>query len=104
MFAFIVGWTKSWNNPYVTSCLNYHYDSFPDKFKAILMTEVEGKAAEQRNRTVAELFGEVVTKVKAFPTDNGWIILDRHSKRLLYKDIKNENDVDLLCKQNGYLR
>lgn len=98
MHAFILGWTKHWS-PVVTT--DNHYD---DLFRSTLMTCTEGKVREQYNRKVAELFGEVVTKVKTFPTPNGWIILDKHTKRLLHKDVKNENEVDLLCKTQGYLR
>lgn len=54
------------------------------------------------NKQIAELFGIVVTKVKVYPTDNqGWIIIDKHTKKLLYKNIKNKNDVDMLCKQHN---
>ena len=54
------------------------------------------------NKQIAELFGTVVTKVKVYPTDNqGWIIIDKHTKKLLYKNIKNKNDVDMLCKQHN---
>lgn len=54
------------------------------------------------NKQIAELFGTVVTKVKVYPTDNqGWIIIDKHTKKLLYKNIKNKNDVDILCKQHN---
>jgi hypothetical protein len=57
------------------------------------------------NKQLAELFGIVVTKVKVYPTDNqGWIILDKHTKKLLHKGIKSQLDVELLCKKHNYVK
>lgn len=56
------------------------------------------------NKEVAEKFGKIVTQVKVFPTENqGWMILDKHTKRVLHRDIKNKSEVDELCKKYGYI-
>jgi len=104
MPAFVLGWTKAWNNTVATDSI---FSDVPDLFRATVMHETEGREHEQFNRTIAQLFGEVVTKVKAFPTTEsgkGWIILDKHTKRMLHRDVKNEYDVDALCKKHGYVR
>jgi hypothetical protein len=102
--AFIIGWLKPWNLTTIEQDKCFDINN-SDLFRATIMPLVEGREREQFNKKIALLFGEVVTKVKTFPTSDGtWIILDKHTKRLLHKDIKNENDVDLLCKQNGYIR
>jgi 3-methyladenine DNA glycosylase AlkC len=55
------------------------------------------------NKKIAEKFGQVVTLVKVFPTENqGWIIVDKHTRRLLHRDIANKNDADDLCRKHGY--
>lgn len=75
-----------------------------DLFKEQVMNVVEGRTHEELNKEIASQFGVIVTKVKKFPTKDGtWIILDKHTKRLLHKDIKNENEVDLLCKKHNYV-
>jgi hypothetical protein len=58
----------------------------------------------ETNRKVAEQFGVVVTLVKTFPTDSGWMILDKHTKRMLHKGLKNENEVNELCRSRNYVR
>jgi len=100
--AFILGWTKTWRDPFTTNDLFDNVNQ--DLFHALVMHHTEGRVQEHYNRSIARLFGEIVTKVKTFPTPSGWIILDKSTKRLLHKDIKNENEVDLLCKKHGYLR
>lgn len=58
----------------------------------------------ETNKEVAELFGKIVTQVKVFPTENqGWMILDRHTKRVLHKGLKNKNEADELCQKHGYV-
>lgn len=77
----------------------------PDLFQTIIMPLIGGREKEQYNKSIAELFGIVVTKVKTFPTSDGsWIILDKHTKRMLHKGIKNENEVNALCSKNNYVR
>lgn len=59
---------------------------------------------QAKNREIAEMFGVIVTHVKAFPTENaGWMIIDKHTKWMLHKDLKNKNEVDELCKKHGYI-
>lgn len=72
-----------------------------------LVEEYVVRASKQHleNRKVAELFGVVVTKVKTFPTEkDGWMILDKSTKRLLHKGIKNQNEVDELCRKHNYIK
>lgn len=106
MSAFVMGWTKHWKeSPHVEEMLFQCSERSSDLFNVMVMSVTEGKRAEQYNKSIAELFGAVVTKVKACPTSDGsWIILDKHTKFLLHKNIKNENEVDLLCKKNNYIR
>lgn len=106
MHAFIVGWTKGWKQleEFHSSCAEFD-PPCSDIFHRDVMLNVEGRVHEDYNRRLAKLFGEIVTKVKTFPTSDGsWIILDKHTKRLLHKDVKNENEVNTLCKTNGYVR
>lgn len=57
----------------------------------------------ETNRKIAEQFGKIITQVKVFPTeDQGWMILDKHTKRVLHRDIKNKNEVAELCQKHGY--
>ena len=102
--AFIMGWCKTWNLTKEEKDGLLDADN-PDLFHNVFWPLVEGRKREQYNKTIAELFGVVVTKVKTFPTSDGtWIILDKHTKRMLHKDVKNENEVNLLCSKNNYLR
>ena len=104
ILAFIMGWCKKWNLTTVERerIIDINYQ---DLFKANFMPLVEGKEKEQYNKNIAELFGVVITKVKTFPTSDGtWIILDKHTKKILHKNLKNENEVDLLCSKNNYIR
>lgn len=61
------------------------------------------KSTYERNKEIAEKFGVVVTEVKAFPTNGGWMIIDKYTKHMLEKDLK-ESDVDPLCKKMNYIR
>lgn len=57
----------------------------------------------ETNRKIAEQFGKIITQVKVFPTENqGWMILDKHTKRVLHRDIKNKSEVAELCQKHGY--
>lgn len=71
-----------------------------DLFKTVVMSQIESK----KNKKIAEQFGTVITKIKTFPTNNGWIILDKHTKELLHKDLKNETEVNELCSKYNYIR
>jgi hypothetical protein len=101
MHAFVLGWTKKWSDPIN---IESHDIAESDLFRATVMQALQGKDHEEFNKKLAGLFGEVVTPVKAFPTPSGWIILDKYTKRLLHKEIKNENEVNTLCKTKGYIR
>lgn len=57
----------------------------------------------EQNRKLAEQFGIIVTQVKVFPTDSGWMILDRHTKRPLHRGLKNKQEVDELCRKYNYV-
>lgn len=75
-----------------------------DLFKTVVMSQVESKSKKEENKRVAEQFGTVITKIKTFPTNNCWIILDKHTKELLHKDLKNENEINELCSKYNYIR
>ena len=108
LLAFVLGWTRNWpKDAWLLGSNKVLVNSFyDDPFQSVVVRETQGRVREQFNRSLAELFGEVVTKVKCFPTDgNGsWIILDKSTKRMLHRDIKNENEVNILCRAKGYLR
>jgi hypothetical protein len=101
MLAFVMGWTKNWSQPIDLSKLD---ETEPDLFRIAVMREVQGKDHEEFNKRLAERFGEVVTKVVAYQNPGGWVILDKHTKKLLHKDLKNKNEVETVCKTKGYIR
>lgn len=100
--CFILGWQRHLKiQPTPELVLNNEHS---DLFKETIMTMVEGRTHEELNKELASQFGVIVTKVKKFPTKDGtWIILDKHTKRMLHKDIKNENEVETLCKKHNYV-
>jgi hypothetical protein len=77
---------------------------FPGTDQELFQEFVYKAVNHEANRKVAEQFGVIVTQVKAFPTDSGWMILDKHTKRPLHKGVKNENEVMLLCQKHNYVR
>lgn len=95
--AFIIGWTKSWPDQNQDQILESQGD---DLFKEFVM--LSGKTF-QRNKEIAENFGVIVTQVKCFPTGSGWMIIDKYTKHLLVKELK-ESEVEPLCKKMNYMR
>lgn len=109
MSAFILGWCKNWQDYKGTELVLEELIfknpfNCPDLFSFVIINLTDSRVRRHHNEEIARRFGEIVTQVKAFPTDRGWIILDKHTKRLLHKEVKNENEVEALCKKNGYLR
>jgi len=101
LVAFITGWkARQLHNEDLTLS---ETEPESDLFFQTIMKQVEGRQAEEVNKEIASQFGVITTQVKKFPTKDGtWIILDKHTKRLLHKDIKNENEVNILCKKHNY--
>jgi len=56
------------------------------------------------NRELASRFGAITTQVRWFPTESGWMIIDKHTKRMLHKGLKNENEVADLCRKHNYFK
>lgn len=102
--AFLINWSKKWNLTMEEREGLFDITN-TDLFNNVFWPLIESKKKEQYNKTIAELFGTVITKVKAFPVKDGtWTIIDKHTKYMLHKDIKNENEVNLLCNKNNYVR
>lgn len=102
LVAFITGWkVRQLHNEDITLP---ETEPESDLFLQTIMKQVEGRQAEEINKEIASQFGVITTQVKKFPTKDGtWIILDKHTKRMLHKDIKNENEVNDLCKKHNYI-
>jgi hypothetical protein len=100
--AFIIGLAKQWNLSINNETI---FNNESDLFESVVLPLVRGREREQHNKTIASLFGVVVTKVKTFPTSSGsWMIIDKHTKHLLHKDLKNEYEAEVLCKKNNYIK
>lgn len=100
--ASIIGLVKQWNLAIESETI---FNNQSDLFELVVLPLVRGREREQHNKAIAELFGVVVTKVKAFPNSSGnWMIIDKYTKHLLHKNLKNEYEVDLLCKKNNYVK
>jgi hypothetical protein len=95
--AFIIGWTKNWSDRNQDSILESQGD---DLFKEFVMLSSK---TFQRNKEIAENFGIIITQVKCFPTDSGWMVIDKHTKHLLAKELK-ESEVEPLCRKMNYTR
>ncbi len=94
----IIGWSKFWGENDIRCILGAADDE--DLFKSFIMLS---KQTYERNKSIAELFGVVITKVKCFPTDKGWMIVDKHTKHVLEKGLK-ESEVDIVCLKQNYIR
>lgn len=93
--AFVVGWLKG--SP---EALEFQGSDS----EVVDQLVVKANKREAFNKSIAELFGVVATYVKTFPTNSGWIILDKQTKRMLHKDLKNQNEVEELCRKYNYIK
>lgn len=91
--AFVYGWVK---NPEI---LDFEGDN-----SSLVEAYIFRGINHDTNREVAEKFGVIVTKVKVFPTDSGWMILDLHINRPLHRGLKNELEANELCQKHKYIR
>lgn len=90
--AFVFKWL---NNPMVLD--------FSGTSQQVVERFIYQAVDHEANRKVAEKFGTIITQVKVFPTDSGWMIQDRFTKRPLHKGLKNKQEVDELCRKCNYV-